>query len=175
MSGVKENACDFLFVGGEVIDGTGAERVRADLAVTGDRGSAIGELSNMLAGRKIDATGRIVAPGFIDVHTHDDNLLFCDPDMTPKTSQGVTTVVVGNCGVSLAPLVLPDGPPPPPMDLLGDSSDYRYERFSDYLDSLEETPAATNAAFLVGHSTLRLNSMDDVTRPAKVGEIDAMA
>ncbi|MBI06967.1 MAG: D-aminoacylase [Rhodospirillaceae bacterium] len=175
MSGVKENACDFLFVGGEVIDGTGAERVRADLAVTGDRVSAIGDLSNMLAGRKIDATGRIVAPGFIDVHTHDDNLLFCEPDMTPKTSQGVTTVVVGNCGVSLAPLVLPDGPPPPPMDLLGDSGDYRYERFSDYLDSLEETPAATNAAFLVGHSTLRLNSMDDVTRPAKAGEIDAMA
>ncbi|MDP7344990.1 MAG: amidohydrolase family protein, partial [Alphaproteobacteria bacterium] len=108
---MNKNSCDILFAGGEVIDGTGAERVRADMAVTGDRISAIGDLSDMQAGRKIDATGRIVAPGFIDVHTHDDNLLFRDADMTPKTSQGVTTVVVGNCGVSLAPLVLGGAPP----------------------------------------------------------------
>ena len=174
MNGAKEDSCDFLFAGGEVIDGTGAARISADLAVIGDRVTAIGDLSNMTAGRKIDASGRIVAPGFIDVHTHDDNLLFRNPDMTPKTSQGVTTVVVGNCGVSLAPLVLQNEPPPPPMDLLGGSSDYRYGRFADYLDTLDEMPAATNAVFLVGHSTLRLNSMDDVTRPAKVNEIDAM-
>ena len=106
--------CDILFTGGDVIDGTGAARLRADVAVTGDRISAIGDLSEMQAARKIDARGRIVAPGFIDVHTHDDNLLFRDPDMTPKTSQGVTTVVVGNCGISLAPLVLGGSPPPPP-------------------------------------------------------------
>ena len=128
---MSKNSCDILFAGGEVIDGTGAERVRADMAVTGDRISAIGDLSDMQAGRKIDATGRIVAPGFIDVHTHDDNLLFRDADMTPKTSQGVTTVVVGNCGVSLAPLVLGGAAPPPPMDLLGNSADYRFERFGD--------------------------------------------
>jgi N-acyl-D-amino-acid deacylase len=170
-----ENSCDYLFTGGEVIDGTGAKRLRADVAVTGDRITAIGDLSGMKAGRTVDASGRIVAPGFIDVHTHDDNLLFRDPDMTPKTSQGVTTVVVGNCGVSLAPLVLGDGPPPPPMDLLGSGSDYRFERFGDYLDTLDETPPAANAAFLIGHSTLRLGAMDDVTRPAKAGEIDAMA
>jgi N-acyl-D-amino-acid deacylase len=135
MNRVDENACDTLFVGGEVIDGTGAERVRADVAVTGDRISAIGDLGDMRAEQKIDAAGRIVAPGFIDVHTHDDNLLFRDADMTPKTSQGVTTVVVGNCGVSLAPLVLGGAVPPPPMDLLGDSADYRFERFGDYLDA----------------------------------------
>ena len=172
---MSKNSCDILFAGGEVIDGTGAERVRADMAVTGDRISAIGDLSDMQAGRKIDATGRIVAPGFIDVHTHDDNLLFRDADMTPKTSQGVTTVVVGNCGVSLAPLVLGGAPPPPPMDLLGGSADYRFERFGDYLDALDKTPPAANAAFLIGHSTLRLNAMSDVTRAADTGEIDAMA
>ncbi len=172
---MSETSCDYIFAGGDVIDGTGSAMVRADVAVAGDRITAIGDLSGMKAGRKVDASGRIVAPGFIDVHTHDDNLLFRDPDMTPKTSQGVTTVVVGNCGVSLAPLVLPDGPPPPPMDLLGDSSDYRYESFSDYLDTLDETPPAANAAFLIGHSTLRLGAMDDVTRPANAGEIDAMA
>ncbi len=172
---MSKNSCDILFAGGEVIDGTGAERVRADMAVTGDRISAIGDLSDMQAGRKIDATGRIVAPGFIDVHTHDDNLLFRDADMTPKTSQGVTTVVVGNCGVSLAPLVLGGAAPPPPMDLLGGSADYRFERFGDYLDALDKTPPAANAAFLIGHSTLRLNAMSDVTRAADTGEIDAMA
>lgn len=175
MSEEQGKICDYLFVGGEVIDGTGAPRVRADVAVMGDRVIAIGDLSDMKAGRKVDATGRIVAPGFIDVHTHDDNLLFLEPDMTPKTSQGVTTVVVGNCGVSLAPLLLRDGPPPPPMDLLGDSDDYRYDSFGNYLDTVDENPPATNAAFLIGHSTLRLGAMEDVTRSAKVSEIDAMA
>jgi len=175
MSEASGNSCDILFTGGEVIDGTGAARIRADVAVSGDRISAIGDLSSMQAGRKVDATGRVVAPGFIDVHTHDDNLLFRDRDMTPKTSQGVTTVVVGNCGISLAPLVLGDGPPPPPMDLLGNSDDYRFERFGDYLDALDQTPAAANAAFLIGHSTLRLGAMSDVDRPATASEIDAMA
>ena len=175
MNETLENSCDILFTGGEVIDGTGAERLRADVAVTGDRISAIGDLGAWRAGQKIDANGRIVAPGFIDVHTHDDNLLFRDADMTPKTSQGVTSVVVGNCGVSLAPLVLGGAPPPPPMDLLGNSADYRFERFGDYLDALDATPPAANAAFLIGHSTLRLGAMSDVTRAANGGEIDAMA
>ena len=175
MNEAAESACDILFAGGDVIDGTGATRVRADVAVTGDRITAIGDLGQMRAGRRVDATGRVVAPGFIDVHTHDDNLLFRDADMTPKTSQGVTTVVVGNCGISLAPLVLKGDAPPPPLDLLGGSSDYRFERFGDYLDALDETPAAANAAFLIGHSTLRLGAMSDVERGATTSEIDAMA
>ena len=172
---MSENSCDILFTGGEVIDGTGEKRVRADVAVTGERISAIGDLGEMRAGRTVDASGRIVAPGFIDVHTHDDNLLFRDADMTPKTSQGVTTVVVGNCGVSLAPLVLGGEAPPPPLDLLGNGDDYRFERFGDYLDALDATPPAANAAFLIGYSTLRLGAMRDVTRAADTGEIDAMA
>ncbi len=175
MNETAENACDILFAGGEVIDGTGAKRVRADVAVTGARISAIGDLSETRAGRKVDASGRIVAPGFVDVHTHDDNLLFRDADMTPKTSQGVTTVVVGNCGISLAPLVLGGAPPPPPLDLLGNGDDYRFERFGDYLDALDENPPAANAAFLIGHSTLRLGAMSDVSRAANAGEIGRMA
>ena len=175
MNEAAEDACDILFAGGDVINGTGATRVRADVAVTGDRITAIGDLGEMRAGRRVDATGRVVAPGFIDVHTHDDNLLFRDADMTPKTSQGVTTVVVGNCGISLAPLVLQGAAPPPPLDLLGNGSDYRFERFGDYLDALDETPAAANAAFLIGHSTLRLGAMSDVERGASANEIDAMA
>ena len=114
-----------------------------------------------------------MAPGFIDVHTHDDRALLANPDMAMKASQGVTTVVVGNCGISLAPLTL-DGVPPPPLDLLGERSDYRFARFADYLAALDAAPPAINAACLVGHSTLRVGCMADVDRPATEAEIDAM-
>ena len=168
-----EEHYDVLFTGGTVIDGTGAPRVRADVAVAGDRIAAVGDLAEAQAGRTIDATGRIVSPGFIDAHTHDDNLLLVDPDVTPKTSQGVTTVIAGNCGVSLAPLT-PGRPTPPPLDLLGGPADFRYPRFADYVAALDEAPPAANAGLLVGHSALRLDTMDDVDRPATAGEIDAM-
>ena len=97
--------------GGEVIDGTGRLRYRADVAIDDDRIVAVGDLSGAIAQTVIDAAGRIVAPGFIDVHTHDDRMLRDAGDMTPKVSQGVTTVVAGNCGISLAPLVMTDPPP----------------------------------------------------------------
>ena len=164
---------DVLFAGGTVIDGTGAPRARADVAVSGDRIAAVGELAGAEAARTIDAAGRIVSPGFIDAHTHDDNLLLVDRDMTPKTSQGVTTVIAGNCGVSLAPL-RPGRPVPPPLDLLGGPADFRYPRFADYVAALDAAPPAANAGLLVGHSALRLDTMDDVDRPATAGEIDAM-
>ena len=78
--------------------------------------------------------------------------------MAAKASQGVTTVITGNCGISLAPLTLRDMPPPP-LDLIGAIEDYRYERFADYLSALDAAPAALNAACLVGHSTLRVGAM----------------
>ena len=164
---------DVLFTGSTVIDGTGAPRVRADVAVSGERIAAVGQLKGAHAARMIDATGRVVSPGFIDAHTHDDNLLLVDPAMTPKTSQGVTTVIAGNCGVSLAPL-RPGRPVPPPLDLLGKPEDFRYPRFADYVAALDRTPPAANAGLLVGHSALRLDTMDDVDRPATAREIDAM-
>ena len=164
---------DVLFASGTVIDGTGAPRARADVAVSGDRIAAVGELAGARAARTIDATGRVVSPGFIDAHTHDDNLLLVDRDMTPKTSQGVTTVIAGNCGVSLAPLG-PGRPVPPPLDLLGGPADFRYPRFADYVAALDKAPPAANAGLLVGHSALRLDTMDDVDRPATTREIDAM-
>ena len=164
---------DVLFRGGTVIDGTGAPRVRADVAVAGERIAATGRLDGARAARTIDATERIVSPGFIDAHTHDDNLLLVDPAMTPKTSQGVTTVIAGNCGVSLAPLT-PGRPVPPPLDLLGGPGDFRYPRFADYVAALDRAPPAANAGLLVGHSALRLDTMDDVDRPATSPEIDAM-
>ncbi|MGH6953686.1 MAG: amidohydrolase family protein, partial [Alphaproteobacteria bacterium] len=83
--------CDIAIRGGSVIDGTGRARYAADVAVTNDRIVAIGKLSRVVADTEIDATGRVVAPGFIDVHAHDDGALLAQPDMAPKISQGVTT------------------------------------------------------------------------------------
>src|SRR5215475_419455 len=164
---------DWILRGGEVIDGRGGPRRRADVAITGDRVAAVGVVAQAESAREIDVAGKIVAPGFIDVHTHDDRALFATPAMMAKASQGVTTVVTGNCGISLAPLVL-DGAPPPPLDLLGDTEDYRYERFADYLAALDEAPAALNAACLVGHSTLRVSAMSALDRPADESELELM-
>jgi len=164
---------DIILRGGDVIDGSGAMRFRADVAIAGDRIAAIGKVDRVAGAREIDVSGRVIAPGFIDVHTHDDRALLATPEMAMKASQGVTTVVTGNCGISLAPLTL-SAPPPPPLDLLGDMGEYRYPRFADYLMALEKTPAALNAACLVGHSTLRVATMRDLDRPARAAEVAAM-
>jgi N-acyl-D-amino-acid deacylase len=165
-------AADIVIRHGTVIDGTGADRVRADVAIKDDRIVAVGALDDVAAGRVIDASGRIVAPGFIDVHTHDDRALLANPSMDMKVSQGVTSVVVGNCGISLAPLVAEA--PPPPLDLIGAEGAYRYETFDAFLREVEAAPAALNAAFLVGHSTLRVATMDSLDRAASAREITQM-
>jgi N-acyl-D-amino-acid deacylase len=164
---------EWILRGGMVIDGTGAPRFAADVAIAGDRISAVGEVPRSAGAREIDASGMIIAPGFIDVHTHDDRALLASPEMAAKASQGVTTVVTGNCGISLAPLA-PDRPPPPPLDLIGDLADYAYPRFADYLAALDKAPAAVNAACLVGHSTLRVGIMAGLDRAASSGEIARM-
>lgn len=163
-----------LIRGGTVIDGTRAPRFAADVAIRGGRIAAIGRLDDARAETEIDAAGKIVAPGFIDAHTHDDRLLLAAPDMAPKASQGVTTVVAGNCGISLAPA--PQGMKPvPPLDLLDAGGGwYRFRRFADYVEELRAQPAATNAALLVGHSTLRVQTMDNLDRPANAKEIGRM-
>src|SRR5437763_11749376 len=163
---------DWIWRGGTVIDGTGGPRRQADVAGTGDRVSAIGKVAKSKGAREIDASGLVVAPGFIDVHTHDDRALLAS-DMAAKASQGVTTVITGNCGVSLAPLSLKHAPPPP-LDLIGDADDYAYPRFADYLDALDRSPPAINAAALVGHSTLRAGTMPELDRPARADEIARM-
>jgi N-acyl-D-amino-acid deacylase len=164
---------DLIIRNATLIDGTGAPPVQGDIAVSDDRIVALGNVSGCAA-TEIDAGGKVVAPGFIDAHTHDDNLLLSDPTMAPKASQGVTTVIAGNCGISLAPLAL-TGAPTPPLDLLGDHAVFRFPRFADYLDQLDATPPAINAAFLVGHMSLRVGCMDRFDRPATVDEIAIMA
>src|SRR5438105_1393352 len=167
---------DLILRHATVVDGTRAPRYTADIAVRGERIAAIGRLDSARAGTELDASGRIVAPGFIDAHTHDDRLMLSAPEMAPKVSQGVTTVVAGNCGVSLAPA--PRGMPRPvipPLDLLANEGTwFRYKNFSAYVSDLNAHPAATNCALLVGHTMLRAQTMDDVEKPASTKEIAAM-
>src|ERR1700687_488071 len=116
---------DLIVRNATVVDGSRAPRYRAEVGVRGDRIASIGPLGNCRADIDIDAAGKVVSPGFIDAHTHDDRLMLSAPEMAPKASQGVTTVVAGNCGISLAPLVLGKRTVPPPLDLIGDTDWYR--------------------------------------------------
>lgn len=153
-----------------IVDGTRAPGYPGDIAISGGVIAAIGR--DLPRGeREIDASGRIAAPGFIDAHTHDDRALL-EGDMAPKLSQGVTTVVAGNCGVSLAPA--PRGmakPVVPPLDLLDvEGGWFRFARYGDYVARLREAPPATNCALLVGHTSLRVQAMDSLDRPATPAE-----
>lgn len=167
---------DVLIRHAEIVDGTGAARYNSDVGIRGDRIVCIGELSSATASSDIDGTGLVLAPGFIDAHTHDDRLMLSGGDMAPKVSQGVTTVVGGNCGISLAPMPRPvPDPVTPPLNLLDESGDwFRFPAFGDYLAALAAQPAATNCAMLVGHTTLRVATMDDLGRAANQAEIAAM-
>lgn len=165
---------DTIIRGGTVIDGTGAPRRRADVVICGGRIERLVEPGTevMEAAHEIDASGRIVAPGFIDVHTHDDNAVLSTPDMAAKVSQGVATVVVGNCGISLSPIAPLD--PPPPMNLLGDRTAFRFQRMAEYAAAVDAAAPSVNVAALVGHSTLRVGTMEDISGSASPVEIDAM-
>jgi len=162
---------DLLVRGGTVIDGTRAPRFDADVGIRNGRIEAIGDLSAHTADRMLDATGRIVAPGFIDSHTHDDQAVLGQPDMTFKVSQGVTTVVAGNCGISAAPL-RPGMDMPMPLSLL--DAQARFPTFAAYLEELRTNPSSVNVAAMVGHSTLRAVTMPDLDRPANDEEIARM-
>ena len=156
-----------------VIDGSDQPGFRADVAIREGRIQRIGSLDGVSAINEINAAGRVLAPGFIDVHTHDDTVVIRKPQMLPKISQGVTTVIVGNCGISASPVSLA-GDPPDPMNLLGSSAAFVYPRFSDYRNAVDKARPAVNVAALIGHTALRSNHMDDLQRSATPDEITAM-
>ena len=166
---------DVLIRGATVVDGTGAPRFAGDVAIQGDRIARVGSLDGARAKHEYDARGLVLAPGFIDAHTHDDSVMLPGGDVTPKVSQGVTTVIGGNCGCSIAPMprAIPN-PVPPPLDLIAARGGWIYRRFSDYVSVLEATPPAINCAMLVGHNTLRVAVMAKLQRPASEKEVRLM-
>jgi N-acyl-D-aspartate/D-glutamate deacylase len=173
---MKAENYDVLFKGARLVDGTGGPSRIGDLAVHGDRIARIGERGSIDAAsarRVIDATGLALAPGFVDSHTHDDFAVIGDPAMRPKVTQGVTTVVVGNCGISGAPIRLKDSPPPP-LNLLGKAETFAYETFADYATKVDAVGPAVNVAALIGHGTLRVATMPDISGRATPAEIDRM-
>jgi len=171
----KTGRCHLLIRGGRIIDGTGGPGFTGDLAIEGDRIAAVGDLSEWRADAVVDAAGLVVAPGFIDVHTHDDLAVIDDPGHEAKVSQGVTTVIGGNCGVSLAPLV-PPGKLHQLFGLLGEDAAFRYPTLTSYRDAVDKAKPAVNIALFVGHTTLRAEAMDgDFERPATEAERMAMA
>lgn len=155
-----------------VFDGTAAPRRLADVAIADGRIVAVGALSGQRADRTVNLHGLALAPGFIDVHTHDDRLLLSDPSMAPKLSQGVTSVVTGNCGISLAPLG--DHAAVPPLNLVADGPGQRFGSFAAYFAALDANPAAVNVAALVGHTTLRVVAMRALDRAADSSEVARM-
>ena len=169
--------------GGTVIDGTGAPGYRADVRIVGGRIDAIG--SGLDGGEVIDAGGRIVAPGFIDIHTHYDAQVFWDPALTPSCFHGVTTVVAGNCGFSIAPthpgdretmaLTLEKVEDMDPASLTA-GIPWDFETFPEYLASVRARGVLLNYAAYIGHTPLRLWVMggDASTREATSEEIQQM-
>ncbi|NCE87760.1 amidohydrolase family protein [Pseudomonas sp. Q1] len=156
-----------------IIDGSNTPGYLADVGILAGRIEAIGDLATVAAAHEVDARGLVLAPGFVDVHTHDDMVVIRHPQMLPKLSQGVTTVIVGNCGISAAPVSL-RGDPPDPMNLLGTRAAFTYPRFADYRAAVEGAQPAVNVAALIGHTALRSNHMDDLQRTATPDEIAAM-
>jgi N-acyl-D-aspartate/D-glutamate deacylase len=165
--------CHTLIRNVRVLDGSGGEPQTADVAIDAGVVCAIGQLSDYVSNQVFEGAGRALSPGFIDVHTHDDTSVIHDPQMMAKLSQGVTTVIVGNCGISAAPVQLA-GPPPDPMNLLGEADAFRYPTFAAYAAAVDAARPAVNVAALVGHTALRNNHMDALDRAATSAEIQAM-
>ena len=165
--------CDMLIRGAKVLDGSGSAAELVDVALSDGRICAIGHELECDARAVMDADGLVLAPGFIDVHTHDDIFVIRNPGMLAKLSQGVTTVIVGNCGISASPVSL-HGELPDPMNLLGVATEFSYPIFGAYVEAIGAARPAVNVAALVGHTALRNNHMDRLDRAATDAETDGM-
>jgi N-acyl-D-amino-acid deacylase len=165
---------DVLIAGGTVLDGTGAAPRPAEVAIEGDRVRAVERLPDAAAGQVIDARGLVVAPGFIDMHSHGDFVLPGLPTADSKVHQGFTLEVVGNCGASLAPLtparrqdVIDTALTVPPLR-------WDWTSFGSYLDRLREGGTSINVAALVGHGTVRIAAMGTTDARPGAAELESM-
>jgi len=177
---------DLIIRGGTVVDGTGAPARKADIAIKGDRIVAVG--TDVGQGkREIDATDRLVSPGWVDVHTHYDGQVTWDPHLTPSGWNGVTTVVMGNCGVGFAPvrpgqqeylIQLMEGVEDIPGTALSEGMTWDWETFPEYLDSLERIERSVDVGTQVPHGPIRTYVMGERganNEKANTEEITAMA
>src|SRR6266851_4892916 len=155
-----ENKWDLVIRNASIYDGSGSPPIAGDVAIKGDRIGAVGVIEGA-SSREIDAHGCAVAPGFIDVHSHDDFAIFITPEMEFKTMQGVTTDVVGNCGLGASPYrtamsmfasMRNAGPVP------------AWEGYRGYLDTIDRNPPSLNVAVLVGHGSIRRGAMGNAQR-----------
>ena len=165
---------DTMIAGAMLYDGSGSAGWRADVTIRGARIAAVTPASDIPPAGAIDARGLALAPGFIDAHTHDDLVAITRPAMTPKITQGVTTVVVGNCGISAGAGSADGDALPDPMVLLGAPDAFRYNSFAAYAAAVDAAAPATNVAALVGHTALRARHLDRLDRDASVAEREAM-
>jgi len=175
---------DMVIRGGAVVDGTGAPAVAADVGIRDGRITEIGPITEG-ARRVVDAEGRVVCPGFIDVHTHYDAQLLWDPTVSPSPLHGVTSVVAGNCGLSLAPVRPEDEDflvrmlsrvEAIPLDCLQLGVSFRWRTFAEFMDVVEESGVAVNVGFLAGHSAIRRAAMgpDASCAPASSDQLAEM-
>ena len=163
---------DWILRGGTVVDGLGGAGARADVGLAGDRIAAVGDLAGAQAANEFDATGLLVCPGFIDVHTHSDAYLLIEPGAPSKIRQGVTTEITGNCGASAAPRWPGYAMP---SDWLEQQYPGDWHSVAEYRALLDAQKPAVNSAMLIGHRAIRAAVMGIEPRAATKDEIARMA
>src|SRR5580765_4856423 len=175
---------DLVVRGATIVDGTGAPAAIGDIAVDDGRITSVGENAGH-GHRELDGDGLVAAPGWVDVHTHYDGQVTWDPEVTPSSWHGVTTVVMGNCGVGFAPvrpggesflIELMEGVEDIPGTALHEGIDWRWETFGEYLDALDVTPRVMDIAAQVPHAAVRAYVLGERAHAeATAEEISAMA
>lgn len=173
-------AYDLIIRNGTIVDGTGAPRYTADIAVKDGLIAAVGTVRGDAA-QEIDASGRIVAPGWVDVHTHYDGQATWDAEMAPSSWHGVTTVIMGNCGVGFAPAApnrhewligLMEGVEDIPGTALAEGMKWNWETFPEYLDALEQMPRTVDVGTHVPHGAVRAYVLGDREKPGAIPTTD---
>lgn len=161
---------DLVIRGGTVVDGSGAEKFDADVAVSDGKIHSVGDLSDVRGAEEIDATDKIVTPGFVDIHTHYDGQAVWDKHMAPSAWHGVTTAIMGNCGVGFAPcrpadrdklVELMEGVEDIPGPVMHEGLNWQWESFEEYVEVLERMPRDINLGALLPHAAVRVYVMGE--------------